>query len=84
MSYYVYMLLTKRAGKFLSYVGYTSNLKNRIKMHNNSKGAKFTKGNIWKIIYKKKFLSKIDALKYEYSLKNNKKLRLKIKTKAIH
>ena len=84
MSYYVYMLLTKRPGKFLSYVGYTNNLKNRIKMHNNSKGAKFTKGNIWKIIYKKKFLSKIDALRYEYSLKNNKKLRLKIKTKAIH
>ena len=53
-------------------------------MHNNSKGAKFTKGNIWKIIYKKKFLSKIDALRYEYSLKNNKKLRLKIKAKAIH
>ena len=84
MSYYVYMLLTKRAGKFLSYVGYTNNLKNRIKMHNNSKGAKFTKGNIWKIIYKKKFLSKIDALRYEYSLKNNQKLRLKIKAKAIH
>ena len=78
------MLLTKRAGKFLSYVGYTNNLKNRIKMHNSSKGAKFTKGNIWQIIYKKRFSTKIDALKYEFALKNNKKMRLKIKTKAIH
>ena len=37
-----------------------------------------------KLFTKKKFLSKIDALRYEYSLKNNKKLRLKIKAKAIH
>ena len=29
-------------------------LKNRLKKHNSSKGAKFTKGRKWKIIYKKK------------------------------
>ncbi len=84
MSYYVYMLLTKRAGKFLSYVGYTSNLKKRINKHNTSKGAKFTKGSTWKIIYKRKFISKIDALRYEYLLKNNKKLRFKLKTRGIY
>ena len=44
MSYYVYMLLTKRSGRFFSYVGYTNNLDKRIKLHNESKGAKFTKG----------------------------------------
>ena len=84
MTYYVYMLITRRAGKFFSYVGYTNNLKKRLIKHNTSKGAKFTKGSNWKIIYKKKFISKITALKYEYFLKNNKKLRLKFKTKAMY
>ena len=53
------------------------------KKHNSSNGAKFTKGSKWKLIYKKKFISKIDALKYEYYLKKNIKLRLKYKNKAI-
>ena len=83
MNYYVYMLLTKRAGKFISYVGYTNNLKKRVNMHNTSKGAKFTKGSNWNVIYKKKFISKINALKYEILLKRDRKLRNKIKTKAL-
>ncbi len=83
MSYYVYMLLTKKSGRFFSYVGYTNNLDKRIKLHNDSKGAKFTRGNKWKIIFKKKFISKIKALKYEYFLKKNRKLRLIYKNKAI-
>ena len=69
MSYYVYMLLTKRSGRFFSYVGYTNNLDKRIKLHNESKGAKFTKGSKWKVIFKKKFISKVKALKYEYFFK---------------
>ena len=83
MSYYVDMLLTKKSGRFFSYVGYTNNLDKRIKLHNDSKGAKFTRGNKWKIIFKKKFISKIKALKYEYFLKKNRKLRLIYKNKAI-
>ena len=83
MNYFVYMLLTKRSGKFITYVGYTNNLNKRIKKHNLSNGAKFTKGSKWKLIYKKKFISKIDALKYEYFLKKNIKLRLKYKNKSI-
>jgi len=61
-----------------TYVGYTNNLVKRLKKHNNSKGAKSTKGFKWKIIYKKKFLSKSKAMSFEYSLKKNKKKRLKI------
>ena len=37
-----------------TYVGYTNNLVKRLKKHNNSKGAKSTKGLKWQIIYKKK------------------------------
>ena len=53
MSFYVYML--KSVGKkIVTYVGYTKNLKERIKLHNSGKGAKFTRGRKWKLIYKEK------------------------------
>ena len=84
MPYFVYMLLTKRKGKFISYVGYTSNLKNRLIEHNNSKGAKFTKGSIWNLIYKKKYTNKKKAMKDEYKLKKDYKFRNKLKNKYIN
>ena len=78
MSYFVYML--KSLGKRpVTYVGYTSNLSNRIKLHNSGKGAKFTRGRKWKLIYYKKYTSKNIAMKEEYKLKKDYKLRSKIK-----
>ena len=61
-----------------TYVGYTKDLDKRILLHNLSKGAKFTKGNKWKVIYKKKFILKSKAMSYEYDLKNDRKMRLEI------
>ena len=78
MSYCVYMLVCISSVKKRTYVGYTNNLKNRLKNHNSNKGAKYTKGNKWKIIYKKNFLSKKKAMSYEYILKHDRKERLKI------
>ena len=48
------------------------------KKHNLSKGAKATKGYKWKIIYKKRFLSKSKALSFEYFLKKDRKKRSSI------
>ena len=64
--------------KKLTYVGYTNNLVRRFNLHNSGKGAKFTRGKKWIIIYKKKFISKSKAMSYEYLLKNDKKKRLYI------
>ncbi len=83
MPYFVYMLLSKHKDKFVSYVGYTKNLEKRLSLHNSSKGAKFTKGKKWTIIYNQKYLNKSDALKDEYKLKKDYKLRNKIKNKFI-
>ena len=77
--YYVYLIITKNKKRTISYVGYTNNLVNRIDLHNSSKGAKFTKGRKWKLIYYKKFKKKSIAMKEEYKLKKNYKLRKKIK-----
>ena len=82
--YYVYLIVTKRNNKLYSYVGYSNNLVKRIKLHNSGKGAKFTKGNYWKLIYKKRYDNKSIAMKEEYILKKNYKLRKVIKQKFMN
>ena len=83
MPFYVYMLVSK-SDKPVSYVGYTSNLKNRIKLHNTGKGAKFTRGRKWKLIYKEKFTSKNKAISREYYIKKNRTLRNKLKNENLN
>ena len=83
MNYFVYML--KSLGKDpVTYVGYTNDLKKRINLHNNNKGAKFTRGRKWKLIYKEKLNSKKEAISREYYIKNNRKLRNKIKNENFN
>ena len=79
MKYFVYLLVSKKNGKFFSYVGITNNLQKRITKHNSSKGAKYTRGKKWCLAYKKSYNSKSKALKEEYRLKKDKKKREKIK-----
>ena len=79
MSYFVYMIQTECSKIARTYVGYTNNLNNRIKLHNQGKGAKSTKGRKWKLIYYEVYSTKNEALKNEYSLKKNYYLRKKIK-----
>ena len=83
MKYFVYLLISKSKNKLISYVGYTSNLKNRVNLHNSGKGAKFTRGRRWILAYKKCYKSKSQALKNEFLLKNNYKRRSEIKNKFI-
>ena len=82
-SYYVYIILSKIGDKSISYVGYTKDINKRLNQHNNSKGAKFTKGKKWKLIYKKKYTTKSEAMKNEYQLKKDRKKRNYIKSKFI-
>ena len=78
MSYYVYLIKTINSKISKSYVGYTNNISKRLKKHNTNKGAKSTKGFQWKLIYKKKFISKSKAMSYEYKLKKDRKTRNEI------
>ena len=78
MSYYVYLIKTINSKISKSYVGYTNNITKRLEKHNTSKGAKSTKGFKWKLIYKKKFISKSKAMSYEYKLKKDRKKRNEI------
>ena len=81
MNFYVYMLKSTSIKK-ITYIGYTNNLKKRITLHNSGKGAKFTRGRKWKLIYKEKYKSKKEAISREYYIKNNRSLRNKIKKQS--
>ncbi|MEK7470612.1 MAG: GIY-YIG nuclease family protein [Patescibacteria group bacterium] len=61
--YYFYILQSIKNGKL--YLGYTPNLKERLKNHNNGEN-RATKPNIpYKLVYYSAFKSKIDALECE-------------------
>ena len=83
MTYFVYLLISKTKYKVISYVGYTSDIKKRLILHNSYKGAKFTRGRKWTLIYKKCYKSKSVAMKNEYILKKNYKKRNLIKNNYL-
>jgi predicted GIY-YIG superfamily endonuclease len=72
--FFVYILVSKN----LTYVGATTDLNKRLRQHNSiiKGGAKYTtrvslKGQLWsRVLYVKHFPSWIEALKFEWKLKN--------------
>jgi putative endonuclease len=66
------MLTSVSPGVKKTYVGYTNNISLRLKKHNSNKGAKSTKGYKWLLIFSKKFITKNDAMSFEYKLKKDK------------
>ena len=79
MTYFVYVIGSYKNYKLKTYVGYTNNLKKRLNLHNKGKGAKFTRGRTWKILYSEKLSTKSKAISREYYIKKNRKFRNIIK-----
>lgn len=61
--FYVYILYSTKLNK--NYIGSTSDLRSRIKRHNNKKSKFSSTGVPWKLIYYEAFLNKSDALREE-------------------
>lgn len=62
--YYVYCLHSQKNSKF--YIGYTADLRKRVKDHNDGIGGDFTsKNGPWKLVYYEAFFDKTDAGKAE-------------------
>ncbi len=79
MTFYVYLIVSRlKNNKKISYVGYTNNIQKRLNLHNTSKGAKFTRGKKWRLVYYEKYGTKSLAMRNEILLKKNYKLRNKI------
>ena len=79
MGYFVYVIGADTNSQLVTYVGYTNNLRKRLNLHNTGKGAKFTRGRRWKVIYTEKYVTKKEAITREYYIKKNRKFRNLIK-----
>jgi len=69
MIYFVYILKNKE-GKF--YIGQAANLEERIKRHNQNRVFSTKNKGPWRIIWKKEFESRSEAIRYENYLKSLK------------
>jgi putative endonuclease len=67
MLYTVYILFSEKYNKH--YTGYTSNLQDRLKSHNELGKEWTARFRPWKLIFSKKFKLKSDAMAYERWLK---------------
>ena len=81
MSYFVYLIGNYKHKKLTTYAGYTNNLKRRVQLHNKGKGAKFTRGRRWRLLYSETCLTKREAILRECYIKKNRKFRNLIKQK---
>ena len=75
MTFFVYLIGSYNKSKLTTYAGYTNDIKNRLKLHNSGKGAKFTKGRSWKLLYYEKYKTKKEAMSREHYIKKNRKFR---------
>ena len=66
--YYVYILESEATKKW--YIGYTTNIEERLNAHNNGKNVSTSHGGPWKHIYYEAYLEKMDALGREKFLKS--------------
>ena len=66
-----------------TYVGWSNDVEKRLKAHNNSKGAKFTRGSKWKLLYQEELSSKSEAMRREIYLKKDRQLRSQLRNKLI-
>ena len=81
MTYFVYLLGNNKKSRSTTYVGYTNNIKKRLILHNKGRGAKFTKGRTWKLIYYEEYQTKKEAILRECYIKKNRNLRNFLKDK---
>lgn len=82
MSFFVYIIGSIQPRR-RTYVGWTTDIRKRIKAHNTSKGAKFTRGSQWKLLYKEKFETKSEAMKREIQLKKDRNFRSHLRQNVL-
>ena len=68
--FYVYIIKSREKGRL--YKGFTSNLRRRIKEHNNREETSTKSGAPWDLVYYEAFINKTDALREEKFLKSGK------------
>ena len=70
MSYFTYILLSLKSGKF--YIGSSDDIERRLQDHNWSRTPSTKSGIPWKVVYWEVFESRAEAVSREFEIKSKK------------
>jgi putative endonuclease len=70
LKYFVYIIQSQKDLSF--YIGYTNNLQNRLREHNEGTTRYTSKKRPWKLVYNEEYQDKTEAIKREKFLKKQK------------
>ena len=79
-NFFVYVLGSEGQGAFRTYVGWTNNLDQRLIKHNDGRGARFTRGKKWRLLYAEQYSSQSAAMSREWQLKRDRNFRNEIRS----
>jgi len=81
MASFVYVLIARNnSGRTRTYVGWTLDLDRRLREHNGKGGAKFTKGQVWSLVYAEKHRTRRRAMAREHALKQDRAFRAALRS----
>jgi putative endonuclease len=80
MHFFVYVLGSRRQDDRRTYVGWTMDIKRRLKQHNTGVGAKSTRGRTWVLLYSEGCRTKSAAMSREWHIKRDKKFRTRLRS----
>ena len=72
---FVYVLGSRRKNDRRTYVGWTTDLKRRLRQHNAGLGAKSTRGRKWILLYSECCKTRSEAMSREWYIKRDRKFR---------
>ena len=78
MSCFVYVLASAKGGDVKTYVGWTTDLDQRLKKHNAGTGARSTRGREWFVLYWERFEKRTEAMSREWHLKRDRAFRKRL------
>ncbi len=72
---YVYVIGSLGKGGHRTYVGWTTDLEQRLARHNEGTGARSTRGRVWFLLYAERYADRRAAMSREWHLKRDRSLR---------
>ena len=76
----VYVLGSRRRSDRRTYVGWTTDLKRRLRQHNTGSGAKTTRGRKWILLYSESCKTRNEVMSREWHIKRDRRFRTTLRT----
>lgn len=72
---FVYIIASADKAGTRTYVGWTTDLGQRLQAHNAGVGAKSTRGRAWQLLYAERYKTRSEAMSREWHLKRDRRFR---------